>query len=141
MAYMALFVDGYPPFGEGAYPVSIDVQDPVGACDPLRIAIRIVLAIPHFPVLALLLVGWLVTTVIAWFAILFTGRYPSSLYPFGAGVMQWALRVEALHAAARRRVPSVPASGTRHECAILSTARLVSSHPRAPRILPGSGWE
>ena len=95
MAYMALFVDGYPPFGEGAYPVSIDVQDPVGARDPLRIAIRIVLAIPHFLVLTLLLVGWLVTTVIAWFAILFTGRYPSSLYPFGAGVMQWALRVEA----------------------------------------------
>jgi hypothetical protein len=95
VAYMALFVDGYPPFGEGAYPVSIEIHDPVGTRDSLGIAIRILLGIPHVLVLAVLLVGWLVTTVIAWFAILFSGRYPASLYPFGAGVMQWALRVEA----------------------------------------------
>jgi hypothetical protein len=32
---------------------------------------------------------------IAWFAIVLTGAYPRSLYPFGVGVMRWALRVEA----------------------------------------------
>ena len=42
-----------------------------------------------------LMFGWLVTTVAAWFAILFTGFYPASLYPFGVGVMRWILRVEA----------------------------------------------
>ena len=42
-----------------------------------------------------LLLGWLITTVIAWFAILFTRSYPRSLHTFGIGVMRWGLRVEA----------------------------------------------
>jgi uncharacterized protein DUF4389 len=41
------------------------------------------------------LLGWFVTTVIAWFSILFTREYPSTLLPFGLGAMRWALRVEA----------------------------------------------
>ena len=61
----------------------------------MTIGLRLLLAIPQFVVLALLLVGWFVTTVIAWVAILITGSYPASLYPFGRGVMQWGLRVEA----------------------------------------------
>jgi hypothetical protein len=40
-------------------------------------------------------IAWGITTVIAWFAILFTGRYPEGLYRFGVGVLQWNLRVEA----------------------------------------------
>ena len=42
-----------------------------------------------------LLIGWLIVTIIAWFAILFTRSYPASLYPFASGVMLWALRVES----------------------------------------------
>lgn len=95
VAYMALFVDPYPPFGDDPYPASIDVLQPAGARDRATIAVRLILAIPHFVLLFFLLIAWLVTTVIAWVAILFTGSYPASLYPFGLGVMRWVLRVEA----------------------------------------------
>ena len=94
-AYMALFVDPYPTFGDGLYPVSVDVIDPPSPRDRTAVALRLLLAIPHLVVLFFLLIGWLVTTVIAWFAILVTGAYPPSFYPFGAGVMRWMLRVEA----------------------------------------------
>jgi hypothetical protein len=95
IAYMALFVDAYPPFGDGHYSVSVDVIDPPIPRDRVTVAFRLLLAIPHLIVLFFLLIGWLVTSVIAWLAILFTGSYPSSLYPFGSGVMRWMLRVEA----------------------------------------------
>lgn len=95
VAYMALFADLYPPFGDGAYPASIEVVAPAGPRDRATIAVRLILAIPHFVLLLFLLIGWLVTTIIAWFVILFTGAYPASLYPFSVGVMRWALRVEA----------------------------------------------
>ncbi|MEO8540020.1 MAG: DUF4389 domain-containing protein [bacterium] len=39
--------------------------------------------------------AWFVTSVIAWFAILFTGEYPQGLYNFGMGVFRWQIRVEA----------------------------------------------
>ena len=95
LAYMALFVDAYPPFGEGAYAASIEIADPVIPRDRATIAVRPLLAIPHLVVLFFLLIGWFVTTVIAWLAILVIGSYPRSLYPFGVGTMRWALRVEA----------------------------------------------
>ena len=53
------------------------------------------LAIPHFIVLLFLLIAAMVCVVIAWFAILFSGRYPSSLFDFVVGVFRWSLRVEA----------------------------------------------
>jgi hypothetical protein len=95
LAYVALFRDAYPPFGDGPYAASIDVIEPTAPRDQGSIALRLLLALPHIVVLSFLLLGWLVTTVVAWFAILFTGSYPSSMYLFGIGVMRWALRVEA----------------------------------------------
>jgi len=95
LAYMALFVDPYPPFGEGPYPATIDVREPAQPRDTTTIAVRLILVLPHLVLLVLLLLGWFVSTVIAWFAILFTRSYPTSLLPFGLGVMRWSLRVEA----------------------------------------------
>lgn len=95
LAYMALFADEYPPFGDGPYAAAIEVADPSLPRGRATIAVRLLLVIPHLVLLVFLAVGWFITTVIAWFAILFTGSYPTSLAPFGTSVMRWMLRVEA----------------------------------------------
>ena len=95
LAYLMLLEDAYPPFGDAAYPASLEIVDPAGPRDRVTVFFRIILAIPHFIVLAFVLFGWCLTTVVAWFLILFTGTYPEGLYPFGVGALRWALRVEA----------------------------------------------
>jgi Domain of unknown function (DUF4389) len=51
------------------------------------------LAIPHAIVLAFLYLGVLIVVIVAWFAILFTGRYPRGLFDYVEGVIRWHNRV------------------------------------------------
>ncbi|MEO8680995.1 MAG: DUF4389 domain-containing protein [Vicinamibacterales bacterium] len=95
LAYLMLLEDAYPPFGDLPYPASIEIVDPSGPRDRVTVALRLILAIPHFIVLPFVLLGWGITTIVAWFAILFTGEYPQGLYAFGVGALTWRLRVEA----------------------------------------------
>jgi hypothetical protein len=57
--------------------------------------VKWLLAFPHYVVLAVLYIAVLVAVVVAWFAILFTSRYPPRLFRFVEGVMRWHNRVLA----------------------------------------------
>jgi hypothetical protein len=63
--------------------------------DRVTVAFRIILAIPHILAVWALGIAWALSTIIAWFAILFTGRFPEGLYGFAVGVPRWSIPVEA----------------------------------------------
>ncbi|UCH86008.1 MAG: DUF4389 domain-containing protein [Dehalococcoidia bacterium] len=95
LAYEALLRDEYPPFGDGDYPVSADFPAVIEGRNRWTVGFRLLLAIPQAIVLFFVLIAWVVTAIIGWFAVLFTGRYPNGLWQFGQGAMRWTLRVEA----------------------------------------------
>jgi hypothetical protein len=92
--YLALMDDRYPSTDE-EQSVHLDYPYPDPAADlgrgmPL---VKWFLAIPHYVVLFFLTIAAVVAVVIAWFAILFTGRYPRGLFDFVEGVIRWHNRV------------------------------------------------
>lgn len=95
VAYAALLRDEFPPFTDAPYPATLEVHEPTRERDRLTVAFRPILIIPQLIAVWALGIAWGVTTIIAWFAILITGRYPQALYHFGVGVLRWNTRVEA----------------------------------------------
>jgi hypothetical protein len=95
-AYVALLTDRYPSTVE-EQSVHLEVDYP-GVDRDLNRWLPLVkwfLAIPHYVVLAFLMIGAAFAIVIAWFAILITGRYPQPLFNYVVGVGRWSLRVNA----------------------------------------------
>jgi hypothetical protein len=95
-AYVGLMRDEYPPFSweEGRYPVRFQVEYPE-RLSRLLIFVKWLLALPHYIVLFLLgLVAYL-AWIVAWWAILITGRFPRALFDFLVGLGRWNWRVQA----------------------------------------------
>jgi Domain of unknown function (DUF4389) len=95
-AYIYLMRDEYPPFSwePGLYPVTyeIDYPEQLNRWLPL---VKWLLAIPHYFALIALGIAAAVVALIAFFAILFTTRYPRGMFDFFVGVLRWSNRVLA----------------------------------------------
>jgi Domain of unknown function (DUF4389) len=94
--YFWLLTDTYPSTDEQqalqleiVYP---DAENDLARGMPL---VKWFLAIPHYIILFFLFIAAVICVIIAWFAILFTGRYPRSLFDFVVGVLRWGNRVGA----------------------------------------------
>ena len=92
--YLALMGDHYPSTDEEqsvhltyTYP---DARNDLNRWLPL---VKWFLAIPHYIVLFFLWIAAVVVIIVAWFAILFTGRYPRGMFDFVEGVIRWTNRV------------------------------------------------
>ena len=95
-SYVFLLRDEYPSADE-EQAIHVDVPYPDARSDLNRWfpLVKWFLAIPHYIVLFFLYIAVIVVVIVAWFAILFTGRYPRGLFGFVVGVMRWELRVVA----------------------------------------------
>lgn len=94
-AYLLLLTDVYPSTVD-AQSVHLEVDYP----DTARLnrwlpLVKWLLAIPHYIVLAVLVLVVLLATIVAWVAILFTGSYPRGMFDFVVGVGRWGTRVWA----------------------------------------------
>jgi hypothetical protein len=96
LAYLALLRDEYPSTDEEqAVHLEIPYPDATRELNRYLPMVKWFLAIPHYVVLWFLGVAAVLCVIVAWFAILFTGRYPPSLFDFVVGVFRWSLRVMA----------------------------------------------
>jgi hypothetical protein len=95
-AYLGLLTDRYPSTDEEqAVHLELDYPDVKNDLNRWLPLVKWLLALPHYVALVFLFVVAVLAVLAAWFAILFTGRYPRGLFDFVVGVGRWALRVEA----------------------------------------------
>lgn len=94
VAYLALLRDEYPSTDDHQA-VYIEIPYPDAAVELNRWLplVKWILAVPHYIALAFLSVAAVLGVIVAWFAILFTGRYPRPIFDFVVGVLRWWLRV------------------------------------------------
>ena len=94
--YMALMDDRYPSTDEEqAVHLDLPYPDARHGLNRWLPLVKWLLAIPHWILLAFLWLGAIVVVIIAWFAILFTGRYPRGMFEYVEGVARWHNRVFA----------------------------------------------
>ena len=95
-AYLLLLDDRYPSTDEEqSVGLELDYPDVPQELNRWLPLVKWILALPHYVVLVLLWIGVIFSVIAAWFAILFTGRYPRGLFGFVVGVLRWSLRVNA----------------------------------------------
>ena len=114
-----------PAVHDMAYPTGIEVEAPAGPRDRLGIAFRAILAIPHVIALFFVLFAWCLISIVAWFAILFTGRYPTSSTPLP--------RVRCSGCCESKRICSCWLTSIRRSISRSTCIRLVAPTPR-PRV-------
>jgi len=96
LGYLVLLTDRYPStVDEQSVHLEIDYPDAERDLNRWLPLVKWLLAIPHYIALAVLGVIAIFVVVIAWFAIVFTGRYPQALFDYVVGVGRWGLRVQA----------------------------------------------
>ena len=93
--------DEYPPFAfelspldDGSDPARLSIERP-GEMNRWLPLVKWLLAVPHYIVLAFLAIGAFFVWIIAFFAVLITGRYPRGLRDYMVGVVRWSSRVMA----------------------------------------------
>jgi len=93
---LTIMRDEYPPFtGEaGQYPVTLEIEYDDNL-SRWQIFFKWLFAFPHYIVLIFVFIAAYVAVIIAWFAILFTARYPRGLFDFVEGAFRWSTRVNA----------------------------------------------
>jgi len=95
-SYLALLRDEYPSTDEEqAVHIEIPYPDAKTELNRWLPLVKWFLAIPHYIVLCFVGIAAVVCVFVAWFAILFTGRYPRTLFHFVVGTFRWSLRVTA----------------------------------------------
>lgn len=95
-AYLLLLRDEYPSTDEEqAVHLDMDYPDAKNDLNRWLPLVKWFLAIPHFVVLLFIYIGGIACLIIAWFAILFTGRYPRALFDYIVGMERWTYRVAA----------------------------------------------
>jgi len=95
-AYVGLLTDRYPStVDEQSVHLELDYPEVERDLNRWLPLVKWFLAIPHYAVLFFLIIGAVMAIVIAWFAILITGRYPRPLFNYVVGVARWSLRVNA----------------------------------------------